>query len=111
MFIPVPAKGAKQASVSYLSAKDLKEMFSLNIMPDGMLQRFVAPVGRYNVELRAKVGKGRQLNLERFQSLLRITDRLMGTADASGDDSVSVTWESSPVQARRPYPIIITPRA
>ena len=100
MFIPIPDKGASQASVSYLSAKDLKEMFSLNIMPDGMLQRFVAPVGRYNVELRAKVGKGRQLNLERYQSLLRITDRVMGgTDDASGDDSVSVTWESSPVQA------------
>ena len=100
----------------------------------------------YNVELHAKIGKGRQLNLERFQSLVRITDRLMANDDASGgvvqaelvrprgsrkahrgfnvlktlntktvsncpfkwyqlvplhsgDDSVSVTWESSPVQA------------
>ena len=38
----------------------------------------------YNVELHAKIGKGRQLNLERFQSLVRITDRLMGNDDASG---------------------------
>lgn len=35
MFIPTPEKGATQASVSYLGAKDLKELFSLNIMPDG----------------------------------------------------------------------------
>ena len=49
----------------------------------------------YNVELHAKVGKGRQLNLERFQSLVRITDRLMANDDASGGVSASSTRTTS----------------
>lgn len=99
MFIPTPTKDTRHAQVSYLGLKELKELFALDIMPDGLFQRFIAPVGRYNVHLQAKCGKGRSLSLERFQSLLRVTDRLMGNNDSSGDDSVSVTWESAPVQA------------
>jgi hypothetical protein len=63
--------------VTYLSAADLKELLALTIMPDGMVQRFVAPVGRNNVHLVATCGPRRQLSLERFQSLVQISDRVM----------------------------------
>jgi hypothetical protein len=53
IFIPTPAKGQKAAEVCYLGPKELTELFDLKVMPDGMLQRFVAPVGKHNVQLQA----------------------------------------------------------
>jgi hypothetical protein len=53
--------------------------------------------------LSAKCGSGSVLNLERFQSLLPITNRMMSTSDASGDESVSVMWESKPMPPNKAF--------
>jgi len=95
LFLGLPDRD-KNVAVQYLSWTELDRFLEQRLLPEGILQRFIAPNGQYNVTLQANWSPS-FFSMEKFTSLLRISDRSRTANEISADANTGRNWESTPV--------------